>query len=389
MAPKKGTAKSPKSKSTPARKAKQEVVEISSDASSDYTDVPDLSAEASEQDVGSGGESGPEPEAATPATKGGKRKAPQDEDESPDAKKARTSSVKVSKTATTSDSGKTHTHRNVQVEIPLSSTTPGTKPAGKHIVFNDDDGPAEFFTPQEAPAPAQDLLDAQLSRADAEGEEDGDGESDSGDDAPEAVSSHAAAAQAAKSAQAASKAAEKQSELQKRKRQARDAQLKQQAETRKKQQAKADKKAAKTAAAAAAAEASPEPPQQGAGRRDHLPSVSAAPTRKRLDKRSLPAILPDDFLEAASDDDDDDVDSDDASKDAQRPKKTKLDTAGEAESRRPQDRRVGSTVYRIVAKQDDPVLAPRPNKRSQNTKEQLMRRHRPVERKGGFLVKRR
>lgn len=217
MAPKKATAKSPKPKSTPRSQAKPEVVEVSSDASSNYDDVPDLDAEEAQDYVGSGDDSGPEPEAAatTPARKGGKRKAAGgDKDESPGAKKPRvsSSSVRISETVTESGGKKKHAHRNVKVEIPVSATTtPATKPAGKHIVFNDDDGPAEFFTPQEAPA--QELLDAQLSEAGrgggaGEGDEDEEG-SDSDDDAPEAVSSYAAAAQAAKSAQAATKAAEK------------------------------------------------------------------------------------------------------------------------------------------------------------------------------------
>lgn len=211
MAPKKATAKSPKPKTTPARKAKLEVVEVSSEAGSNYDDVPNLDAEAVQDGVGSGDDSGPEPEAATPARKGGKRKAGQDEEdeaESPGAKKPKvSSSVKLSETVTESGGKKKHAHRNVKVEIPVS--TPVTKPSGKHIIFNDNDGPAEFFTPQEAPA--QELLDAQLSAAGRGGgavDEDEEG-SDSDDDAPEAVSTHAAAAQAAKSAQAATRAAEK------------------------------------------------------------------------------------------------------------------------------------------------------------------------------------
>lgn len=148
-----------------------------------------------------------------------------------------------------------------------------------------------------------------------------------------------------------------------------------------------DKKAAK----AAAAEASPEP---APGRRDHLPSVSTAPTRKRLDRRSLPDVLPDDFLEAASDDDDEDGqdDEDDAAA-ARRQKKPHPNTIAKqlarAESRRPQDQRVGSTVYRVAAPQGDSRLAPKQSKHSRNVKEQLMRRGRPVARRGGFLVKKR
>lgn len=215
MAPKKATAtaKSSTPKRTTRRQAKAEVVEVSSDASSNYDDVPDLDGEEAQDDAGSGDDSGPEPEAATPARKGGKRKAADEggnEDTgSPGAKKPRVSSVKISESVTESGGKRKQAHRNVKVEIPVS-TTPVTKPAGKHIVFNDDDGPAEFFTPQEAPA--QELLDAQLAEAGGRGGADeGEDEegSDSDDDAPEAVSSHAAAAQAAKSAQAATKAAEK------------------------------------------------------------------------------------------------------------------------------------------------------------------------------------
>lgn len=210
MAPKKATAtaKSSTPKRTTRRQAKAEVVEVSSDASSNYDDVPDMDGEEAQDDAGSGDDSGPEPEAATPARKGGKRKAADEDGNedagSPGAKKPRVSSVKISESVTESGGKRKQAHRNVKVEIPV------TKPAGKHIVFNDDDGPAEFFTPQEAPA--QELLDAQLAEAGGRGgadegqDEEG---SDSDDDAPEAVSSHAAAAQAAKSAQAATKAAEK------------------------------------------------------------------------------------------------------------------------------------------------------------------------------------
>lgn len=117
--------------------------------------------------------------------------------------------------------------------------------------------------------------------------------------------------------------------------------------------------------------------------------MSTAPTRKRLDKRSLPDVLPDDFLEAALDDDTDQDDEQDAS----RPKKPKSNTIArqmaKAESRRPQDQRVGSTVYRVARRQEDPSLAPKAHRHSQNTKEVLLRRQRPVARKGGFLVKKR
>lgn len=122
--------------------------------------------------------------------------------------------------------------------------------------------------------------------------------------------------------------------------------------------------------------------------------MTTAPTRKRLDRRALPDVLPDDFLEAASDDDDDDDNSDEQDDAARRPKKPKANTVArqvaKAESRRPQDLRVGSTVYRVAgARDDNPVLAPKMGKQSRNTKEMLLRRQRPAARKGGFLVKKR
>lgn len=140
--------------------------------------------------------------------------------------------------------------------------------------------------------------------------------------------------------------------------------------------------------AAAAAKVSPEP-----GRRDHLPSVSTAPTRRRLDKRALPDVLPDDFLQAASDEEDNSDQDDEQDDAARKPKKVKFDTVMEqvakAESRRPKDQRVGSTVYRVAAPQRDPRLAPKLNKNSRNAREMLLLRHRPVAKKGGFLVKKR
>lgn len=123
--------------------------------------------------------------------------------------------------------------------------------------------------------------------------------------------------------------------------------------------------------------------------------MSTAPTRKRLDRRSLPDVLPDDFLEAASDDDDDDEDGqdEDGAAAARRQKKPHPNTIAKqlarAESRRPQDQRVGSTVYRVAAPQGDSRLAPKQSKHSRNVKEMLIRRGRPVARRGGFLVKKR
>ncbi|ROW14925.1 hypothetical protein VPNG_03311 [Cytospora leucostoma] len=421
----KTTAKSPRSTPKSASKARPEAVA-----------TPVTSANADGEDSKTEAATEPESVTVTPARRSSKRKAA--EDATPAAghleKDGETTTTPSSKkpkvyaqesVSVTESAGRKHTHRTVKVEIPVSTTpTNGAKPAGKHIVFdndNDEEGHSEFFTPQEAPAGKS--LDALLPKGGEEEEEekedddDDDDEDDSDDDAPEAVSTQTAAAHAAKSADAATKAAEKQEELQKRKRQERDARLKEQAEARKRQQQKAeqkqrrkDKKAAAHAAAEKgdgegdsedeADEARPEQQQQQRPRRDHIASLtSSAPTRKRLDKRSLPAVLPDDFLDFASDDDDavpggDGEEEDDAARErAAKRRRSAFNTASRkvarAETRQPVDQRVGATVYRVMRRQGDDRLAPRAAKYSRNAKEALLGRGRPAGRKAGFVVKKR
>ncbi|ROW12731.1 hypothetical protein VMCG_00479 [Cytospora schulzeri] len=381
-------AKSPGSKSTPGSKGKRDVVETPSRKPSN---LPAANVEGDGVEE-SASDAAPEAESATvtPARKAGKRKAA-GEDETPNNNNNSSSKkpkVYAQESVSTSESkGKKHTHTSVKLEIPVS--TPTTKPAGKHIVFNDDE-PSEYFTPQETPG--QKTLDAEVPKdEDDEEEDDDDDESDSDDDAPEAVSTHTAAAQAAKSAQAATSAAEKQQELQKRKRQDRDARFKEQAEGRRKQ---AEKQAEK-----AAGEDADEAKLGLEQSREHIPKLAAAPTRKRLDKYSLPAVLPDDFLEAASlDGSDDEDDGSEGGSDAEerrrrRNRKARFNTVArqvaKAESRRPQDQRVGSTVYRVMKKQGDVRLAPKLGRQSRNLKDAMMGRGRPAAKKAGFLAKRR
>lgn len=315
-------------------------------------------------------------------------------------------------TLTSSASKKTQIrHSNVKVEIPVS--TPVT---GKRIVFDDNnvnndnndndnnnnddddaDGPGEFFTPQEGPG--QDPLETQLSsKRSVSGEEvvaDEDEEmEDSDDEAPEAVSTSTAAAHAARSAQAAVSAAERQQEEQKRKRQERDAKFKTQAEVRKKkqQQQQATIEAAEEeeeeAAAPVAAEAKPRQPEA------RLPGITMSTSnRKRLDKRNLPSMLPEEYLVSDSDgSDDEDLES------SKEPSKIKFNTAARqvarSESRQPVDLRVGTTVYRVMKKAGDGKLAPKSGKYSKHAKELLLGRGRTAPRTGagakkrGFLVKR-
>lgn len=119
----------------------------------------------------------------------------------------------------------------------------------------------------------------------------------------------------------------------------------------------------------------------------------APPARKkRLDKHSLPAVLPDDFLEAASLDGSGDDEDGGSEAGERKPAPARFNTAARqvarAESRQPRDQRVGSTVYRVMKRQGDARLAPRMGRHSRNAKEALMGRGRPAARKAGFLVKR-
>lgn len=124
-----------------------------------------------------------------------------------------------------------------------------------------------------------------------------------------------------------------------------------------------------------------------------MPSVATAPTRKRLDKRSLPAVLPDDFLELASLDGSD-GEGGSADGEERRQRRAKFNTVAKqvakAEARRgPADQRVGSTVYRVMRKQGDERLAPGAGRHSRNAKAAMMGRGRPAAKKAGFVVKKR
>lgn len=282
------------------------------------------------------------------------------------------------------------THRNVKLDIPLSSIMTTTKPTGKRIVFNDDDdhkdydaaavspdGTNEFFTPQGSPTTAMPTSAQQLKGShDKEDEED---EDDSDDDAPEAVSTHTAAAQAAKSAQAAAHAAGRQREAERQRRQERDARLKAQAGSRKKQPQVKDE---------SESEAEEEKKKEA-----RITPSAAKPTR-RFTKNNLPDVLPEEFL--ASDSENDDDNEEEGKRNIRKPTVIKFNTVArqvaKAESRQPADQRVGSTVYRVMKKKRDETLAPKGTKYSRNAREGLLGRRRPGPRnrttKGGFLVKR-
>lgn len=397
---------------------------------------------------------------ATPRSIATKRKAGDDARTPSGVGSSRSSSAKKPKvsihtitTVTPSSSGKkssrpeTHRHSSAHVELPLASTTtttmtPPAKPSGsgKRIVFDDEDEnenenedndttTGEFHTPREAPP--HNPIEAQLLSVSADGGKGGDhddgsgsgSDSDSDDEAPEAVSTSTAAAQAAQATQAAARAAEKQEEALRRKRQERDSRFRAQAESRKKQQKREEEEAAAAAEKKKKQKGESDDSEADSDDDDDkVPASTAAKTlqeprtitstkassRRRLDRRALPAVLPDEFL--ASDDSDSDSDSGAGDDDQGRRRRkgapethnkiTKFNTVARqvarAEARhqqQPADARVGATVYRVAKKPADRKLAPRGGKYSRNAREGLLRRGRAVPAttgtgKKGFLVKR-
>lgn len=349
--------------------------------------------------------SAPVAETATPARKQTKRKAPQDDEDDAATAATTTSTTKKPKVSvhteqasltSTSASGKkaTQKHRNVRIEIPASSLLLSTPAKGKHIVFNDADDdveedPSEFFTPQEDVK--ANSLDAQLSKAAGEAASGSGGEGDDDDDdAPEAVSTSTAAAQAAKATEAAARAVELQQDEERRKRKERDAKFRKQAEARKKQQA--------STAPAVEEEGDDDEKDDDVSAKKPQPegrlvTSLADSSRKRLDRRNLPAVLPDEFLE--SDSEAEEEEEEDTGEGSGRAKKITFNTAArqvaKAEPRHPADQRVGATVYRVMKKQGEAILAPRGGKYSKNAKEMLMGRGRTVPKTGvkkkGFLVR--
>jgi U3 small nucleolar RNA-associated protein 16 len=108
-------------------------------------------------------------------------------------------------------------------------------------------------------------------------------------------------------------------------------------------------------------------------------------SRKR--KLEVPDLLPPEFLES---DDEEDLAPTPKSAQAVRPKKIKfadLEKQLAREARPPRDERVGSTVYRVVAAQEDKRMAPKMDKSTRNLKESMLARKRIPQKKGGFLVK--
>lgn len=366
--------------------------------------------------------SAPVAETATPARKQTKRKAPQDDTSAASSTKKPKTLVHTEQAASTSTSasGKktTQRHRAVRIEIPASSVSTPANKGKKHIVFNNDvddveEDPSEFFTPQEDVK--TNPLEAQLSKAESQAEEEeesGGGDDDDDDDeAPEAVSTSTAAAQAAKATSAAARAVELQQDVERRKRQERDAKFRKQAEARKKkqQQDSATAKAQKEvdddddesesegkdndndddAAPAAATK-----PQSSEAR---LVTSLATSSRKRLDRRNLPAVLPDEFLESESEaeEEEEEENNNNSSRGKGKPKKIMFNTAArqmvKTEPRHPADQRVGATVYRVMKKQGETKLAPKGGKYSKNAKEMLLGRGRTMPKTGvkkkGFLVR--
>ncbi|KAJ0159754.1 hypothetical protein CTA2_9171 [Colletotrichum tanaceti] len=254
----------------------------------------------------------------------------------------------------------------------------------------------QVITGAEQPAPEPEageggkvIKDSDASVSDDQEEErqtvlvaEGDDASDS-DEAPEAVSTSKAAVQAKKSAQAANKAIAEQQATQKRKRQERNARLQEQAAVRKAQE---------DTAAAAAAKESNEGGEEEGGEEETEAAPAETTGRRRLNKLDLPSELPAEYLESDSEDESDGGGGGGGGggETDRKPRKARKLHTAEAqitrESRGPKDEVVGTTVFRVVKKEDE-RLAPRAHKSSVNAKKALLARGRaPVKARKGFLV---
>ncbi|KAI0122623.1 hypothetical protein F4814DRAFT_409374 [Daldinia grandis] len=273
-----------------------------------------------------------------------------------------------------------------QSQVQDPDQTPAPKTKGKHLVFDDDDDVENFVA-----AAAE--VGKKVETNDTKDEEE---ESDD-DDAPEAVSTQAAAKEVEKSTQAALDAAEKQTANLKRKRQERDNLFKQQAERRKRSRAEVE-----------VHQSSKRPRKDPASNDsdsedDGTPEVETAVTsgRRRAQKLAVPTHLPAEFLTDSSEDEDGDEDGDGADNDGNNgrilkkrknlsgPQPTKI--TFDDQPKKPRDRVLGSTKYRVLAEQGDGRLAPRARRDARASKESLLRRRRVgvVPAKGtGFFVKR-
>lgn len=160
----------------------------------------------------------------------------------------------------------------------------------------------------------------------------------------------------------------------KRKRQERDVLFKKQAEARKQAQAEAKE------AAVAALGPVPEDDDEEEG------SDIGVSSKKLKPATTSKNLLPLEFLE--SDDEDEATTMTDAT--AHKPKKIKFNTVerrlARSEGRRPQDERVGSTLYRVLADRGDSKLAPKQHKYTLGMRKELLIRGRMAIQKKGFFA---
>jgi hypothetical protein len=108
----------------------------------------------------------------------------------------------------------------------------------------------------------------------------------------------------------------------------------------------------------------------------------AAPPFPEKRKREVPKILPLELLES---DDEDDMAQETA---VEAPtKRQKTGSGWISEPKAPRDRKVGSTVFRVVENARDKKLAPKAKKAAANMREDLLRRGKQPQVKKGFFAK--
>ncbi|KAI1100387.1 hypothetical protein F4804DRAFT_319092 [Jackrogersella minutella] len=254
------------------------------------------------------------------------------------------------------------------------STTPMPKPKGKHLVFGDDNDVENFV------AAAATRVSKKVEVADEE-----EGSDDDDDDAPEAVSTQAAAKKVQMAAQVASEAAEKQAASLKRKRQDKDNLYKQQAERRKRARGTVEVHQTK-----------PKSKDRASSTDDGVAEVETAVTaggRRRAQRVNLPAVLPAEFLTDSSSSSSSEDEEAAEERAAKKPRKINFDDDDDDKGKRPKDRVVGATRYRVLPERGDQALAPRLRKDARASKESLLKRRRAgvvpgVAGKKGFFVRR-
>jgi U3 small nucleolar RNA-associated protein 16 len=113
-----------------------------------------------------------------------------------------------------------------------------------------------------------------------------------------------------------------------------------------------------------------------------------------VERKQIPRFLPAEFLESDDEEEEGKDGEEEANGSATETTLKKVKFSNEAqkltrEKRRPRDRVIGSTVFRVMADRGSGKMTPRANKNSVNQKAFLLQRNRTAQPRAGFYVKQR